>query len=109
MRFRLLHHARAPQNTFQFTQLPLILGRSTEANIHIDDPWASRQHCEIFLDGNQPKLRDLDAKHGTFVNGQRVTVKSLDAGDEIQIGLAKVLVESVESLEKREQSFDLTV
>ena len=71
---------------------PVTLGRGEEARIRIRDRWVSRRHCEVNLIAGKLYLRDLGAKHGTYVNGQLVTEVQLSPGDEIRIGLTALRV-----------------
>jgi pSer/pThr/pTyr-binding forkhead associated (FHA) protein len=49
------------------------LGRSRSCNLHCDDLSVSKRHAVIFLDENrQCRIVDIDSKHGTFVNGDKV-------------------------------------
>lgn len=52
----------------------IIVGRNRNlCNIVIDyDHSVSRQHCEIFMEGNQIKIKDLDSSNGTFLDGRQV-------------------------------------
>ena len=61
------------------------LGRGSEVDIRIDDPGASRNHCEIVL-GNPVIVRDLNSTNGTLVNGEVVSQADLQDGAQIQIG-----------------------
>ena len=74
---------------------PVTLGRGEEARIRVRDRWVSRRHCEVNLVEGKPLLRDLGAKHGTYVNGQLVTEVQLSPGDEIRIGLTSLRVEDL--------------
>lgn len=49
-----------------------ILGKSTECDIQIDNPFISRKHCHIDFKESQYILTDLDSKNGTFLNGERL-------------------------------------
>lgn len=61
------------------------LGRGSDVDIRIDDPGASRNHCEIVL-GNPVVIRDLGSTNGTLVQGEAVTETEIEDGAEIQIG-----------------------
>lgn len=61
------------------------LGRGSDVDIRIDDPGASRSHCEIVL-GNPVVIRDLGSTNGTLVNGEAVSETEIEDGAEIQIG-----------------------
>jgi len=61
------------------------LGRGSDADIRVDDPGTSRNHCEIIL-GAPAILRDLNSTNGTFINGARITEMALEDGTAIKIG-----------------------
>src|SRR5262245_20786997 len=64
-----------------------VLGRSTEADIVLDDSEVSRKHAEISRTGQGPfTLKDLSSRNGTFVNGAPVEERHLTFGDKIQLG-----------------------
>jgi pSer/pThr/pTyr-binding forkhead associated (FHA) protein len=74
---------------------PVTLGRGEEARIRVRDRWVSRRHCEVNLVEGKLFLRDLGAKHGTYVNGQPIAEVQLSPGDEIRIGLTALRVEDL--------------
>ena len=74
------------------SRFPLLIGRSPEAALLLNDRWVSRLHCQIDEVGGRFVLRDLGSKHGTFVNGQRVTEVPLALGDQIDIGMSRFVV-----------------
>ncbi len=75
-------------------KLPTVLGRSQEADIKVKHHHVSRRHCEIFADGNEIVLRDLDSANGTFVNRQRADAEiAMTSGDEIIIGAVVFRIE----------------
>ncbi len=72
--------------------LPAVLGRGVDATVRFLDPWASRQHCRIEISDGSLVVRDLNSKHGTFVNGRQIKVAVLEPGDEIAVGMTRILV-----------------
>lgn len=65
----------------------LVVGRSREARIFLEDDGASRRHAELFRDPfGRWWVRDLHSRNGTLVNGFVVNERMLDLGDQIQIG-----------------------
>lgn len=63
------------------------LGRSPEARIKLYDKACSRLHAEIVRKADYIAIEDLGSRHGTFVNGKRVTGRQrLRIGDRIDIG-----------------------
>jgi len=66
---------------------PLILGRSPEADVVLQDPYASDFHIRLAFQGGEVRLHDLGSTNGTFVNGEKVAAPlSLRRGDRVQIG-----------------------
>lgn len=76
------------------TAYPLVravtrLGRGNEADIRIEDPGVSRNHCEVVL-GTPAIARDLGSTNGTMVDGTRVGQAALVDGSVIQIGTTSI-------------------
>ena len=61
-------------------------GRSTEADIFLDDVTVSRKHAEFVREGQSFWVRDVGSLNGTYVNRERIDQVVLHAGDEVQIG-----------------------
>ncbi len=65
----------------------IIVGRSADADIPLEDQFASRKHAEIRLIDNAYQVHDLGSKNGVYVNGSRLEGGStawLEDGVEIQ-------------------------
>jgi ABC-type multidrug transport system ATPase subunit len=64
-----------------------VVGRSGAANLPLNDPAISRQHCAIIPSPDGTQIEDLGGAGGTFVNGTRVLGRvRLTNGDQIRIG-----------------------
>ncbi|WP_372699604.1 FhaA domain-containing protein [Arthrobacter sp. JSM 101049] len=50
----------------------VVLGRSADADIPLDDPGISRRHVEIIREGSRAWAVDLGSTNGSYVNGQRI-------------------------------------
>jgi pSer/pThr/pTyr-binding forkhead associated (FHA) protein len=61
-------------------------GRSTKADIFLDDVTVSRKHALFVREGARFLVRDLGSLNGTYLNRERVDEAELRAGDEVQIG-----------------------
>jgi hypothetical protein len=72
--------------TFKVGDYPLIIGRSPDAEVVINDSNVSRRHAELWKTNDGVAIRDLQSTNGTFVNGHRVTAVSLSPRDDITIG-----------------------
>lgn len=72
---------------FPLTSNLIVIGRRHDCDLRVPLPTISRRHFQIHQNAESLKIRDLESKTGTFVNGKRVngdtTVK---AGDYIRIG-----------------------
>jgi len=50
----------------------ITIGRSSSNNVNINDPLASRAHCQIIQDDNGNfRLIDTNSLNGTYVNGEK--------------------------------------
>jgi len=52
-----------------------VLGASPTADVYVDNTFVSRYHAEIAREGGRFRIRDLDSRNGTFVNGARLKVE----------------------------------
>ena len=89
-----LHLIGLNEQTLHFAvhQLPALVGRSAAAAIRLWDQSISRVHCEISnLDGTL-LVRDLGSRHGTYVNGVRVTEGHLLPGDRLTVGKMRLRI-----------------
>lgn len=70
----------------------IVLGRSSEADILIDDTGVSRRHLEIRTEHGSSHAVDLGSTNGTYVNGQRVNGSvGLTDGSSISMGRTKII------------------
>ena len=72
--------------TFSDLEMPITIGREEDNQIRLNDERASRFHAKIQADDDRIILTDLDSTNGTRVNGHNVSVRILQAGDQILIG-----------------------
>jgi pSer/pThr/pTyr-binding forkhead associated (FHA) protein len=66
--------------------MTLRIGRSTAADIVLDDASVSRRHAVIVHRGGRTMILDDRSLNGVFVNGERVGEAVLNDGDGIAIG-----------------------
>ena len=62
---------------------PRLVGRSSDADIRIDDPAFADRHARLELIGDSVVLRDLGSVDGSVVNGEPVRDALLQTGDQI--------------------------
>jgi FHA domain-containing protein len=71
----------------------VVIGRSKECDVQVQDPNVSRQHAELRQEGTAYWLVDLESTNGTEVNGQREKRAKLESGDKIMVGSTELLFE----------------
>jgi len=71
---------------FAIGDRPLVVGRSPDVDVVINDSNVSRRHAEVWRTGEGVAVRDLGSTNGTFVNGHRITAVSLSPRDDVTIG-----------------------
>lgn len=64
----------------------LRVGRSSDAEVFLDDVTVSRHHAEFRHGAEGWSVRDIGSLNGTYVNRVRVEDQQLAGGDEVQIG-----------------------
>lgn len=79
-----------------------ILGRLDSNDIPVHDRKASREHAKIYKQGAQYAVVDLNSSNGTFVNGEKITKRVLEDGDEIRIGVVCLRYEDAEAAAAKE-------
>lgn len=68
-----------------------VIGRSSQADITVDDSGVSRKHIEFRITPDGVILSDLGSTNGTFVEGHRVQAATLLDGNQITIGHTRIL------------------
>ncbi len=86
---RLLAGSDAAQGLcpFDLSSPVLTVGRSNSNDLVLPDLSISKQHAQFMQDSEGWRVVDLGSTNGTFVNGEKVQEKRLQAGDAIRIGL----------------------
>jgi hypothetical protein len=69
------------------------IGRSRECDVTLDDANVSRRHAELRREGGSWVVADLGSTNGVKVNGHRVSQQPLQPGDEITLGLERLVFE----------------
>jgi hypothetical protein len=79
----------------QISRPTLVLGRSTEADVRIDDPGVSRRHCEIRV-GSPSVVQDMGSTNGIVVDGQHTQRATLRDGSRIVVGSTTIVYRQAE-------------
>lgn len=72
--------------SFVVADTPIIIGRSPEVEVVVNDNNVSRRHAEVWRTSEGVAIRDLQSTNGTYVNGHRVSAVSLSPRDDVAIG-----------------------
>ena len=94
--YRLVVVSESGRGKTVLLQHGLTIGRNPRlAFFVLLDPEVSSLHARIARDGGPPILIDANSTNGTFVNGERITNRPLQAGDRVQLGDVHLLVEAI--------------
>ena len=82
--------------TFELRPGEILIGRSSNCQLVLDDGLVSRKHAQIVVTEEQATVEDFGSANGVFVNNKRVSgSEQLKAGDQLQIGKQQFTVCSV--------------
>ena len=81
---------------FELERAVLLIGRDDDADVRIDEALVSRAHARLERRGAEYVLLDLGSTNLTMVNGERVDVRALRHGDELQFARARCIYETAE-------------
>jgi transcriptional regulator with GAF, ATPase, and Fis domain len=73
-------------STIPLSEGEVTIGREASNGIAVTDPSVSRKHCLVSWQDGKFRVRDLDSRNGTQVNGAGVEERWLEHGDEIAAG-----------------------
>lgn len=73
--------------TVPLGDLPILIGRGSDATIQLDDDYVSTRHARVISGVNGIYVEDLGSTNGTYVNGQRITAPTtITMSDTVRIG-----------------------
>ncbi len=97
IRFRL----RFLLQEFDLVGPTVVLGRSPECQVTIEDPLVSRRHAQIEIQPEAAIIHDLESRNGVRVNGRRITEPArLRDGDRIRLGTQELVFYAVSRAER---------
>src|SRR5215472_12831743 len=67
--------------------LPFRIGRHADNDLILRDSRASRTHARILAEDGAYWIEDCGSRHGTFLNGTRITRRELRHSDKIEFGV----------------------
>jgi pSer/pThr/pTyr-binding forkhead associated (FHA) protein len=77
-----------------FPQGKVVVGRSRDVDIQIDNADVSRRHAVIYWSEGSVVVKDLGSTNGTMVNGYPIDSTVVRPSDVIRIGNAHITVAS---------------
>jgi pSer/pThr/pTyr-binding forkhead associated (FHA) protein len=87
-----------PSRDVTLDGLVVKIGRVPSAHLRLDEPSVARMHAVIEArTAAEAFIFDLGSPGGTFVNGQRITKRSIRSGDVIRFGEVEVEISIVET------------
>jgi len=73
-------------STISLSEGEVTVGRDASNGIAVVDPSVSRKHCLVSWNEGRFRVRDLDSRNGTLVNGTGIEEQWLEHGDQIATG-----------------------
>lgn len=74
------------ESTIPLSEGEITIGRDASNGISVTDPSVSRKHCMLTGESGKFRIRDLDSRNGTAINGTIVEEHWLQHGDQISTG-----------------------
>jgi hypothetical protein len=88
----LLMSAQGRSKEFRLGEDTITIGRGADRTIVLPQAGVSQNHARIERVGSQYRILDGGSELGTTVNGEKISIRKLDQGDEIRIGLVMLTV-----------------
>jgi len=82
----ILFKKNGSHRTFSLRSEVTSIGRSHDCDLCVPLLVVSRKHCELSQNAEAVKIRDLNSRFGTFINGKRISDATVKAGDYIRVG-----------------------
>jgi serine phosphatase RsbU (regulator of sigma subunit) len=80
-------HPSGQRSRVPLEPIPFSIGRHADNSLVLRDNRASRSHCRIIGDNGAYVIEDLNSRHGTWVNGERIARHTLRNSDRIEFGV----------------------
>ena len=74
------------QKIYRLPSSVTVIGRRSNCDFYVPLMSVSRRHCQLNHHQGVLKIRDLDSRNGTYLNGKRVDEAVIKAGDYIKVG-----------------------
>lgn len=72
---------------YQLATAPVLMGRSADCTVPLEDDFASGRHARLFPQGSRWFLEDLGSTNGTYIDEQRLTrAVAVEVGRPFRVG-----------------------
>lgn len=79
--------AKKQVRTFALTAGSIVIGRSEQCDLRLDDPDVSRQHATVQEENGRFTIADAGSRNGVLLNGKRIDAETeIQEGDDIVLG-----------------------
>ncbi|MBS0209629.1 MAG: sigma 54-interacting transcriptional regulator [Planctomycetes bacterium] len=85
------------------------IGRDLDCAVVLTDPLCSRVHAVVNFQEGHWRVRDVESRNGTYVNGQKIDEASMTTGHSLRIGSTEFLLEASERPPSTSPSSDLNM
>lgn len=82
---------RSSGRSFTLGSDEVLIGRTPESTVRLDDDGVSRRHAKVIRSDGQWIIMDLNSTNGTYHDGERIQVLTLYDGAKIQLGMGTIL------------------
>lgn len=76
----------APMSQKQSSSTVITIGRGEGNKVVLNNPAVSNFHCELIVDNGKVVINDKNSSNGVYVNGVKITSKTLSKGDIVTLG-----------------------
>lgn len=91
--------------SFDFDQLEVKLGRTTDNDVVLTDAGVSRKHARLFQRGGRWHVEDSGSANGTQLNGKRLAGPApLSTGDKVEVGPVVLAITVLEEAGEAEEA-----
>jgi hypothetical protein len=84
-----------PLQDIRLTRQKTVIGKSADADIQLNDQYASKLHAVIHFEEGKFFISDLGSSNHTRVNGEKILNQELKDGDKIMIGHQNIIFKRV--------------
>ena len=84
-----------PVQDIRLTRQKTVMGKSADADIQLNDPFASKMHAVIHFEEGKFFISDLGSSNHTWLNEKKIMNEELKDGDKIRVGHQNLIFKRV--------------